>query len=177
MSLSVRPIASGADLAAAKDLCRAFRDVFATTNSADPDVVEAYYSEETFEDLLARLPEIHAPPRGGILLATHHDEPVGCAMLAPLAGDRCELKRMFVTANARGLGAGRALLAAAKRYAADAGYTIMQLDTGPRQTEAIALYERDGFRRIPAPDSLPQRMRDWLIFMETRLDPQPESSS
>ena len=44
MTLTIRPIASPADLTAVQDLCRAFRDVFATTNSADPDVVEAYYS-------------------------------------------------------------------------------------------------------------------------------------
>jgi GNAT superfamily N-acetyltransferase len=48
-----------------------------------------------------------------------------------------EIKRMYVSPDARGRGIGRAVLAAL-------------LETGLRQGEALALYERAGFSRIPA---------------------------
>jgi hypothetical protein len=66
------------------------------------------------------------------------------------AGDgSAELKRVFVTAAARGLGVGRALLGAAEERARELGATTMRLETGLPQTAAIALYERAGYRHVP----------------------------
>jgi len=60
-----------------------------------------------------------------------------------------EVKRMYVRPAGRGRGLGRALLAALEREAAALGAVSVVLETGPLQTEAIALYESAGYRRIP----------------------------
>ncbi|MEU6538197.1 GNAT family N-acetyltransferase [Streptomyces sp. NPDC047000] len=56
-----------------------------------------------------------------------------------------ELKRMFVTAGARGKGLARRLLAALEEDARAAGRIRMVLETGTKQPEAIALYTSSGY--------------------------------
>lgn len=74
---------------------------------------------------------------------------VGIAALVD-RGDGCaEVKRMFVVESARGTGVARALLAATERHATDRGIRILQLETGPKQPAAVALYESFGFAVIP----------------------------
>jgi GNAT superfamily N-acetyltransferase len=60
-----------------------------------------------------------------------------------------EVKRLYVLPPARGRGLSRELMAAAELSAADAGYRALQLETGLRQPEAVALYERSGYHRVP----------------------------
>ncbi|MEV4111527.1 GNAT family N-acetyltransferase [Nonomuraea sp. NPDC049695] len=60
-----------------------------------------------------------------------------------------ELKRMYVTAAARGRGVARRLLAEAERIATAHGHPEIRLETGVRQPEAIALYTRAGYTIIP----------------------------
>lgn len=71
---------------------------------------------------------------------------VGCAalLLTPAYG---EVKRMYVTPAARGLGAAKKLMALLEQAARDAACPLMTLETGPSQPEAIALYQRQGFER------------------------------
>ncbi|MFD9001993.1 GNAT family N-acetyltransferase [Streptomyces sp. NPDC059582] len=56
-----------------------------------------------------------------------------------------ELKRMFVVADARGLGLARRILAALEEDARTAGRVRMVLETGTKQPEAIALYTSSGY--------------------------------
>jgi putative acetyltransferase len=59
------------------------------------------------------------------------------------------MKRMFVPKDFRGSGVGRALCDQVISEAREEGcYHSMRLYTGKRQTEAMRLYERAGFRRI-----------------------------
>ncbi len=60
-----------------------------------------------------------------------------------------ELKRMYVRSEFRGRGFGRRLLAHLERLAVDQGVTKMRLETGIYQPEAIGLYEKSGYQRIP----------------------------
>jgi GNAT superfamily N-acetyltransferase len=75
---------------------------------------------------------------------------VGCGALRALGGDVAELKRMYVVPAARGRGVSRLLLAGLEDAARARGWTTLRLETGPRQPEAIALYEGAGYRAIPA---------------------------
>ncbi|MET8688403.1 GNAT family N-acetyltransferase [Streptomyces sp. NPDC004732] len=56
-----------------------------------------------------------------------------------------ELKRMYVTPEARGLGLARRILAALEDDAKAAGRARMVLETGTKQPEAIALYISSGY--------------------------------
>jgi len=56
-----------------------------------------------------------------------------------------ELKRMYVTPEARGLGLARRILAALEDDARTAGRARMVLETGTKQPEAIALYASSGY--------------------------------
>lgn len=74
-------------------------------------------------------------------------EPVGHAALRALGGE-LEVKRVFVDRRARGQGASRALMAELERIARHRGASRLILQTGDRQPEAIALYERIGYHAI-----------------------------
>ena len=45
----------------------------------------------------------------------------------------------------------------------------MRLDTSVRQDEAMRLYEKSGFKRIPPYYDLPDDLRSWLVFFEQDL--------
>jgi putative acetyltransferase len=60
-----------------------------------------------------------------------------------------ELKRMYVRPQFRGLGLGKRLLTHLSEHAAERGIPLLRLETGISQTEAIGLYQRFGFKRIP----------------------------
>ena len=100
-----------------------------------------------FEQELVSLPGDYAPPRGRLLLAKEGDALAGCVGVRPLAGDRCEMKRLFVRPRFRGAGLGRRLAQAAIDEARKAGYRAMYLDTLPTMIEARRLYGALGFRR------------------------------
>jgi GNAT superfamily N-acetyltransferase len=55
---------------------------------------------------------------------------------------------MYVVADARRLGIGAQILAALESEARRRGYDRLRLETGVRQPEAIALYERAGYVRV-----------------------------
>jgi GNAT superfamily N-acetyltransferase len=109
-------------------------------------------SFQDFEAELASLPGKYAPPTGELMLAHSPDgDALGCVAVRPLeAGAVCEMKRLYVCPAARGLGIGRALVAAIIDAAETLGYTQMKLDTLPSMPEALALYKRCGFLEIPA---------------------------
>jgi putative acetyltransferase len=98
-------------------------------------------------------------PGSGIFLVVRADgRPVGCGALRRLRNDALvrelgpgtgELKRMYVASDVRGKGIGRALLRRLEEEARALGLIQLVLETGIRQKEALALYERAGFTGIP----------------------------
>lgn len=65
-----------------------------------------------------------------------------------LSGD-VELKRMYTRESARGRGLARRMLRFLEAEAVRSGMRRMVLETGTEQPEAIALYESEGYLRIP----------------------------
>ena len=74
---------------------------------------------------------------------------LGMAALIERPDRTAELKRMFVHEDARGQGLASALMDRLEAAAAEAGVHTIQLETGPLQHAAIALYEKRGYTRIP----------------------------
>jgi putative acetyltransferase len=107
--------------------------------------------------------------RGDALFLVARDvdgEAVGCAALVNRYGYG-EVKRMFVDERRRGLGTGRKLLEHLVMFARMSGLSLLRLETGIHQPEAIALYERMGFeRRAPFGD---YREDPLSLFMEKPL--------
>lgn len=91
-----------------------------------------------------------AEGRGAFLIATKSGTPVGCGAVRRIDERTGEIKRMYVLPEGRGQGIGRAVLDALEAEARKLGLSRLVLETGERQPEAIAVYERAGFRRIPA---------------------------
>jgi ribosomal protein S18 acetylase RimI-like enzyme len=59
-----------------------------------------------------------------------------------------EIKRMWVHHEWRGVGLGARLLRHLERKTAELGHTVVRLDTNGTLVEAIAMYERAGYRSI-----------------------------
>jgi GNAT superfamily N-acetyltransferase len=94
-------------------------------------------------------PDEVADGQGAFLMASSSGRPVGCGAVRRIEARTGEIKRMYVSPDARGRGIGRAVLAALEAEARALGIARLVLETGLRQGEALALYERAGFSRIP----------------------------
>lgn len=94
--------------------------------------------------------EAMSSPRGAFMVALSDGDPVACGGIQGLEEGVGEIKRMWVHGEWRGAGLGSRLLAQLERTAAGLGHRTIRLDTNDTLTEAIALYERAGYRRVPA---------------------------
>ncbi len=117
---------------------------------------------QSFEQELADLPGEYAPWSGMLLLALVDDKPAGCVALHRLDGkgtseedeilaelDVCEMKRLYVRPQFRGIGLGRKLVDAILKCAAAIGYHRMRLDTVPSEmATAVEMYRQLGFVEI-----------------------------
>jgi len=93
-------------------------------------------------------PEEVADGRGAFLVASRAGKLVGCGAVRCIEERTGEIKRMYVSPEERGRGVGRALLVALEAEARTLGMARLVLETGVRQLEAIALYQRAGFSRV-----------------------------
>ena len=89
-------------------------------------------------------------PAGLFLLATLRGEPVGCGALKLHGARPAELKRMWVSPSARGLGVGRRLLSELERRAAEHGARVIRLETNKTLVEAVSMYRSAGYREVEA---------------------------
>lgn len=83
------------------------------------------------------------------LVAFDDDVAVGCGGLRTLDGSHGEIKRMYVVPERRGTGVSTALLSALEGEARGRGWDRLVLETGDQQPDAMRLYEREGYTRIP----------------------------
>ena len=90
------------------------------------------------------------PPAGVFLLVRLDGRALGCGALRTETGGIGEIRRMWISAELRGQGAGRALLAELERRAEQLGCTRIRLDTAAELHEARRLYESAGYVEIPA---------------------------
>ncbi|MCI0753267.1 bifunctional helix-turn-helix transcriptional regulator/GNAT family N-acetyltransferase [Teichococcus vastitatis] len=146
---------------------------------ADPRTAEArhclseYYAElarrfeRGFDVALSRDPDAAdmIRPRGVFLIGFSDGLPLGCVGLKGSGGEVAEIKRLWVSPAARGLGLGRQLMEAVEQAARTLSIRVLRLDTNSALSEALRLYRRSGWTEIgrfnddPYPD----------LFFEKRL--------
>lgn len=157
------------DFRAFGTLCREYVDWCRARYSDIPWFVEEVFGYQSLADELESLPLKYGQPAGRTLLAMDNDRAVAGGAYRRLSDTTCELKRLYVTDDARGCGLGRKLSDTLVSAAKADGYTTMQLDTGDRLTEAMAMYASMGFSRIAPYQAYPEHLMPYLVFMERAL--------
>jgi GNAT superfamily N-acetyltransferase len=84
-----------------------------------------------------------------VILAMDGDRALACGAIKAFDNNSMEVKRMYVLPEARQRGIASLVLAALEEWARELGYVRTVLETGSRQVEAVALYDRSGYQRIP----------------------------
>lgn len=91
----------------------------------------------------------HVPNLSTVIVAYKDNKPVGCGAFKRFDDSTVEAKRMFVFEHERSQGIASKILSALEVWAHEFGNKTMILETGIRQPEAIRLYEKNGYQRIP----------------------------
>lgn len=84
-----------------------------------------------------------------LLLIRYDEQAIACGALKELDASHIEVKRMFVVAEKRNQGIASKVLYELEKWAVELGYQYSMLETGINQPEAIRLYEKNGYLRIP----------------------------
>jgi len=77
------------------------------------------------------------------------DKPVACGAIKAIDDNTMEVKRMFTIPDYRGKGFAGTVLKELEIWAKELGYEKTVLETGKKQTEAVALYKKCGYAIIP----------------------------
>jgi putative acetyltransferase len=87
------------------------------------------------------------------LLAFLDGKLVGGCGIAPFGSDgkTCELKKLFLLSETRGLGLGRTLTQQCLDFAKQQGFERCYLDTLSNMVQAVRLYEKMGFEHLAEP--------------------------
>ena len=109
---------------------------------ASPSVSLDYQGNEAE---FANLPGKYAPPEGRVLVAEQHGRLIGCIAFRKVDADICEMKRLYVRSEGRGIGMGLQLTRRLIAVATEAGYVEMRLDVLAEFERARAIYESLGF--------------------------------
>lgn len=129
------------------------------------DVVQCLNSQH-LDDELKDMNLKYAPPHGRMYLALVDDKAVGCVALTKNDDVYCEIKRLYLKPEYRGMGISKALVETVIKDAKEIGYKHMRLDTFPFMTSAIKLYEKFGFYYIEKYNDNPA---ETAIFMQCDL--------
>jgi N-acetylglutamate synthase and related acetyltransferases len=108
-----------------------------------------YYDADT-----DRLYEVFRQPRSVYYVAEKNGRITGGAGIYPTDGlpsDTCELVKMYLLPEARGLGLGKKLIEKSLQFALQAGYKNVYLETMPELKQALNVYARFGFEYLPGP--------------------------
>jgi ribosomal protein S18 acetylase RimI-like enzyme len=123
---------------------------------------------QNFEKELANLPYKYAKPDGRLFLISVKNQTAGCIALRKIADGVCEMKRLYVREQFRGLGLGKMLIEKLIEEAQTVGYKKMRLDTLPdKMPFAVKLYKSYGFCEIPSYYDNPH---EETLFMELDLN-------
>jgi len=84
-----------------------------------------------------------------VVVAYQNHNAVGCGAFKPFSETQAEIKRMFVHPDSRKQGIAAQILNELEDWATETGFKACVLETGKKQPEAIALYQKAGYQIIP----------------------------
>ncbi len=125
------------------------------TNSSNPDFrsLTMLLDKELYDkygDLQSQYDRYnHIIDINTVVIAYRDQIAVGCGCFKQIDDSFAELKRMFVKAEERGQGIASSILAELELWAKESGFAHSILETGDKQNEAIALYQKIGYVIIP----------------------------
>lgn len=122
---------------------------------------------QNFAEEIASLPKMYGPPHGCLLLARADGEVVGCVAVRKQSDTTCEMKRLYVKPEYRGVDIGRRLAENAICSAQQLSYTRMVLDTLPSMVAAQSLYGSLGFREN---ENYYQNLKNGVRYLELELN-------
>ncbi len=83
------------------------------------------------------------------VVAYENGKPIGCGAMREFSPNTMEIKRMFTSTESRGKGIATKVLNELEVWATELFYKKCLLETGKKQPEAINLYKKNGYKRIP----------------------------
>ncbi len=104
---------------------------------------------QNIDQELSDFSSMYGPPNGLFLLAWHNGKLAGGVGFRKFGAKMCEMKRLFVYEQFRGIRVGKNLCIELIKRAKKSGYEKMRLDTLGRMKAAIRLYTTLGFKEIP----------------------------
>lgn len=119
-------------------------DFQALVKRLDADLAERDGADHGFYAQFNKIDKIrHA------IVCYENGEPIGCGAIKAFNDEAMEVKRMYVSPDGRKKGIATRVLTELEVWAFELGYPKCVLETGKRQPEAIALYEKNGYTRMP----------------------------
>ena len=128
-------------------LAKVVKDTLAEFGANHPNTV---YYDPTTDTLF----EVFQTPRSKYFLAEINNKIVGGGGIYPTDGlppDTCELVKMYLLPEARGLGLERTLIEKCIEAAAENGFKKIYLETMPELKQALSVYEKFGFEFLKGP--------------------------
>jgi len=84
-----------------------------------------------------------------VVVAFENGEAVGCGAFKEYSGGVAEIKRMYVRDDKRGRGIAQKILFELEKWAIESNFSESILETGLKQPEAVRLYQKSGYEKIP----------------------------
>ena len=121
------------------------------TTSENPDFLSLIKTFDMY--LWKRYPELKTNYWGNNIIELNRnvvmiyldDQPVACGCFKKYDQNTIEIKRMFVSPEARGFGLAQRVLLELELWAMELNYSVSVLETLYKQKEAISLYQKVGY--------------------------------
>jgi putative acetyltransferase len=84
-----------------------------------------------------------------VIVVYENDKAVGCGAIREFSTGIMEVKRMYVLPECRGKGIASKILSELERWTKELGYNACVLETNKKQADAVALYNKAGYKVIP----------------------------